>query len=178
MAGSTARHADDTRPSLWANNHDLFHVSGIIPAIVSSFKAEVIELFSYDTNADGKVDDAEYYRFKVMNDGEAENDTDTLEAKEAREAAEAKVVATARSAKTEEAPPETSYFLLTITQLLLELSEHAGSAAVITRLGALPFCVRILGTVAAFRESVLVYSLELLWNCLEHSFAALGTSSL
>ena len=32
---------------------------------MASFKAEVAELFSFDVNADGKVDDSEYYRFKV-----------------------------------------------------------------------------------------------------------------
>ena len=173
-ADVTSRAPEDTRATLWATNHRLFHVSGVIEPIVAAFKAEVQELLRFDTNQDGKVDESEYYRFRVTNDAAADNDEDTLAAKRARDAAEATVAPEVSESGDGAEPHEMSYFLVTIVTLLKEMSEHGESAATIARLGALPFAARVLAVVENFREPVLMTILELLWNCLEHSYATLG----
>ncbi len=40
---------------------------------------QVQELVLADSNVDGVVDDAEYHRFKVTNDGDVTNDNETLD---------------------------------------------------------------------------------------------------
>jgi hypothetical protein len=170
------RAAEDTRASLWEHNHKLFYDSGVIPGIVTAFKAEVDELLHADVNKDGMVDASEYYRFKVLNDGDASNDADTLEAAQSRQAAEGKTAApeSGEDGLSEPVP----YFLVSVVKLLKELSEHAPSAAVIVRLGALQRCAQLVKVIADFREEVLLHALELVWNCLEHSFDAIGTVML
>ncbi len=78
------------------------------------------------------------------------------------------------SARTPAGPPEPAYFLLTVIQVLRQVSEFGRSASAIVKLGCLPPVVRVLGIVSDFRESVVLHILELLWNVLEHSYSVLG----
>ena len=76
------------------------------------------------------------------------------------------------------APVEPPYFLLVVVKTLKQLSEFGQSASAIVRLGTLQPAMRLLGIVPDFREEVVLQTLELLWNVLEHSASVLGTFNI
>ncbi|KAA0156933.1 hypothetical protein FNF31_05860 [Cafeteria roenbergensis] len=193
----------DSRPTRWNANHDLLRRSGTLELVAAAFASEVAELQEADVDGDGCVDMAEYYRFRMLNDGTTANDDDqsvsalrmrapgtgrsaassgassgtedSSKAKQSRERAEAAAAEDKEDDEAEEAESWTSseQFLDVAARLVREVSEHPSGAAALTAAGVPLACLEVLRLVASHKEPIVGTCLETLWNLCEHSSIAL-----
>ena len=184
---------DSDKQSAWDFNHEMLAQAQVLGTIVDAAHGEVAELAAYDANEDGEVDKGEYHRFKVMNDGNADNDDETLQAAQKQRSEEngydeekkqsqatphhkRRVTMESSAVEGEERLIVVPHFLSTVFKIIKELSVSASNAAELCRLGVAAITAEFLGLVADVREEVVSVGIEVLWNLLEHSWASLQVS--
>jgi len=164
--------ADDLRATPRQFNQQLLNSSGVVDTTADALHKEVAELFTFDADGDGKIDESEMIRFKQLNDADAINDNDEVVFSDSEDD-EPKQDEPEEIGQTKQPP----YFLISLMKTLREFSYHPANAARLTLLNVIPAMVKIVGSIVDFHEDLLLITMEVLWNILEHCVNSLKQQS-